>query len=337
MPRAPTIRSAVFSGYWSLAREVGLDPERLAEQAGVEPAALRTPDAVVRARCAYRLLEMSAAQSGLDDFGLRLASRRGLSHLGALGLQVRDESTVRSALTKIMSGLKVHSTCSQVDIDEGADATVLTITLLADGETIIRQALETAVGSLVQDLVALLGPRWRPSRVQFVHSAGQNLRTYRPMFGCPIDFSTDRNAIVMRSSDLDQPVHGADPGFKPYADAIVSRRVPIAGRVSPELVKQALATLLPQGAGTAPAVARELGVDRRTLHRHLDQAKTDFSSVLGAMRAELAEQYLRGAVLSMTEIAPLLGFASLGSFSRWFATRYGSAPTQWRRAHTAAE
>ena len=337
MRRAPTIRSAVLSGYWSLAREVGLDPDRLAEQAGVEPAALLTPDAVVRARCAYRLLELSAAESGLDDFGLRLARRRGLSHLGALGLQVRDEPTVRSALARITSGLKVHSTCSRVDIDEGVDATVLTITLLADGEPVIRQALETAVGSVFQDLVALLGSRWRPSRVQFIHSAGKNVRSHRLMFGCPIEFSTDRNAIVMRSSDLDQPVHGADPGFKAYADAIVSGRSPIAGRVSPELVKQALATLLPQGAGTTPAIARELGVDRRTLHRHLDQAGTDFSTVLSAMRAELAEQYLRGAVLSMTEIAPLLGFASLGSFSRWFATRYGSTPTQWRRAHAEAE
>jgi AraC-like DNA-binding protein len=331
MARPLTIRSSALLGYPVLARSAGLDPARMARQAGVSREALTRPDAVVTARSAFRLLELSAAQSGVDDFGLRLAQQRGLSHLGVLGLQVRDEPDVRSALDGIVSGLNRHSSCTKLSIENAGDVAVLTLVVLPDGEPSIRQGTETALGQLFQDLVVLLGPRWRPLGVQFIHGAGQSTRTHRTLFGCPVTFGSDRNAIVMRSADLARPIHGADAGFKAFANALASVHAPMTSRISVESTQQALSTLLSQGRCTSEAVARSIGIDRRTLHRHLRAAGTDFSSVLMEMRAELAKQYLQAGLLSMTDIAILLGFSSLGSFSRWFSLRYGSAPTRWKR------
>lgn len=331
MNRPLTIFSSALTGYAALARSVGLDPANVATQAGVPLAALSSPRVVVRARCAHRLLELSAEQSGLADFGLRLASDRGLSHLGMLGLVARDEPDVRSALRRIIAGLNVHSTCSMLDLDESGGFAVLTLTLLADGEPIIRQATETAVAQLYRDLVALLGPQWRPLEVQFVHAAAMPARRHRTMFGCPVTFSSERNAVVMRAADLDSPVRGSDVGFRAHADELGSSLLSLGRKVSVDRTRRAVAVLLPQGRCTAQATARAMGVDRRTMHRHLGEAGTDFSGVVSEMRREMCERFLRAGSLSMTNISMLLGFSSPASFSRWFSVQYGCAPTLWQR------
>ena len=57
-----------------------------------------------------------------------------------------------------------------------------------------------------------------------------------------------------------------------------------------------------------------------------------FSSIVHTTRGLLAEQYLATGHRSLTDISQLLGFAAPSAFSRWFAQRYGTTPTEWRRA-----
>ncbi|MFE4670422.1 helix-turn-helix transcriptional regulator [Streptomyces sp. NPDC056716] len=50
-------------------------------------------------------------------------------------------------------------------------------------------------------------------------------------------------------------------------------------------------------------------------------------------RIERAEELLRGADLSVTEICLLVGFSSLGTFSTRFKARTGLTPSEYRAAH----
>ena len=52
---------------------------------------------------------------------------------------------------------------------------------------------------------------------------------------------------------------------------------------------------LPSGLCSADRVARHLGVDRRTLHRHLAREGETFSSLLDSVRAELVVRYITTA------------------------------------------
>ena len=61
-------------------------------------AGLAAQDRRSPAGAAVRLVEISAAASGRDDFGLRLAGFRRLANLGPLALAIREEPDVRSAL-----------------------------------------------------------------------------------------------------------------------------------------------------------------------------------------------------------------------------------------------
>lgn len=327
------VRSAAISGYAELARAHGLEPAKLLRQVGLSPGCLRSPDIEIPARKAYRLLEQSAQASGLGDFGLRLAHKRGLSHFGPLGLLVRDEPNLRAALAQIQANMSLHSTCASLDLQEGKERAVVVLTLLADGEPVIRQSTESAIGLLFQMLSNLLGPGWHPIAVQFMHPKGTGDANYRVFFRCPVLFSSNCNAIVMRRTDLDQPMPGSDIGFRRYAWPSTSAHGdPVGAGVTPARVRQIILTALPQGQCSSTHVARLLDIDRRTLHRHLTAHGTRFSDLMTTVRLDLIRQYLDAGHQSMSEIATLLGFNSLSSSSRWARRCLGCAPSSLRQS-----
>ena len=72
----PCVRCATLDGYVGLARACGLDPARVMAGVGLDVADLAVPEKWIPAADVARLLERSAALSGLEDFGLRLAGLR---------------------------------------------------------------------------------------------------------------------------------------------------------------------------------------------------------------------------------------------------------------------
>src|SRR3954464_4187355 len=95
----PCVRCATLDGYVRLARSSGLDPARLLAAVGLDVADLAVPDRWIPAAAVARLLERSAQESGLEDFGLRLAGVRRLATLGPLSVVLRQEPDLRSALS----------------------------------------------------------------------------------------------------------------------------------------------------------------------------------------------------------------------------------------------
>jgi len=87
---------------------------------------------------------------------------------------------------------------------------------------------------------------------------------------------------------------------------------------------------LPSGRCTAASVARQIGIDRKTVHRRLASQDKTFSDVLNEVRRELAERHIRLERRSLTETAQLLGFSCLPNFSRWFRSQFGSSASAWR-------
>ena len=88
--------------------------------------------------------------------------------------------------------------------------------------------------------------------------------------------------------------------------------------------------MLPLGRCSVEKVAQHLGVDRRTVHRHLARSGETFSSLVDDVRGELAEGYLEGNKRRLTDVADLLGFSALSAFSRWHKRHFGFTLTERR-------
>jgi hypothetical protein len=67
-PPPTLIRSAGLAGYAEVARSAGLDPHAMVRKAGLPRRCLDEPDALISMEAACKLLDQSAAASGLEDF-----------------------------------------------------------------------------------------------------------------------------------------------------------------------------------------------------------------------------------------------------------------------------
>jgi len=101
-------------------------------------------------------------------------------------------------------------------------------------------------------------------------------------------------------------------------------------------VRRLVHALLAGGTCSVDRVALQLGVDRRTVHRWLQQEGTTYSEVVNDARKTLVTRYIENRARPLSEVATLLGFSSLSAFSRWFGTQFGCSVSKWRATHGAA-
>ncbi len=85
------------------------------------------------------------------------------------------------------------------------------------------------------------------------------------------------------------------------------------------------------------AVAAHAGYSRYHFVRAFKEAYGETpGQYLTHRRTERAEELLRAADLTVTEICHLVGFSSLGTFSTRFKTRTGLTPSEYRTKHVGS-
>ena len=326
----PQARYAALSGYGALSDSLGLEWAPLMRSVGLDPAGLAVQDRWIPAVAVARLLEISAVASGREDFGLRLVEFRQLANLGPLALVIREEPDVRSVLEMLIRYEHTYNQAISIRLSEANGLATVRMNLDLGEPTATRQATELAVGALHHIHRQLHGRRWQPLSVCFAHPAPADISTHLRIFGDVVQFQAEFTGIVLRAGDLAAPNTVADPLLRPYARQFLDTIGPPAEATMVARVRALIEALLPTGRCSIVQVARSLGVDRRTVQRHLAGSGETFSSLLDAVRAELAERFLPNPRRSLTEIAEQLGFSGPSAFSRWFRGRFGCSPSEWR-------
>ncbi len=333
----PQARYAALSGYGALSDSLGLDWAPLMQSVGLDPAGLAAQDRWVPAAAVARLLEISAVASGREDFALRLVEFRRLANLGPLALVIREEPDVRSVLQVLIRYEHAYNQALSIRLSEAGGLATIRVDLDLGEPAGTRQATELAVGAVHHIHRQLHGTRWQPLSVCFAHPAPADTSTHLRIFGPVVQFQREFAGIVLRASDLAAPNIMADPLLRPYAHQFLDTLGPPADGPMVTPVRELIEVLLPAGRCSIVAVARSLGVDRRTVQRRLADSGQTFSSLLNAVRAELAERLVPNPRRSLTEIAEQLGFSQPSAFSRWFRGQFGCSPTEWRsRSHAGA-
>ena len=101
-------------------------------------------------------------------------------------------------------------------------------------------------------------------------------------------------------------------------------------------LKRKLADLMARGEANADSACRRLRLSRRTLQRRLKAEKTSFQKVLQEVRAVLAVSYLSDDRLKSLEIAMLLGYSNISTFTTAFKSWYNIPPAEYRQRFLGA-
>lgn len=332
------VRAASLTGYFAVAEELGLDVTRLMREAGVTRAMIANPEQVLPARSVVRLLEDSARASGSTTFGLRMAEKRQLSDLGMLSLLIVHQPTLREGLevlgeyrNRINSNLTLH-------LEEHGDTAFLREVFALHPPMVSRQVDDLALGVLYKLCQSLMGEKWRPQSVclSYEPPPPADRGIYDRLFDCPLQFGADFEGLVIDARELDRRNPRADEALASHARQLVGAMIDPGPRTTAEEVEQSIRLLMPAGRASIGGVADALGTNIRTLQRRLDREETSFSELLDRVRAQQVSQHFANRRLRLTDIAHLLGYSTLASFSAWYHQRFGITPTKGRSQAAAA-
>ena len=188
---------------------------------------------------------------------------------------MRDAGTLREALQSACRYLCLHTDSLVLSLKEMDNTAMLEIGPLTEGNAPSRQGTELAVGVFYRAIRELLGNSPNGWQVWFPHTAPKNISKHNRVFGPQIEFGHSVTGLRFARRDLDKPLPAADPVMarhvRRYLDPMLARSY---GTVS-EKVRQLVYEQLSTGRCVAEQAASTLGMDRRTLHRHLDPLRRD--------------------------------------------------------------
>lgn len=332
------VRVAALSGYFEVMAALGADPRPLLREQGLSPDLMRDPEQLLPAQATIRLLERSAAVTGCITLGLRMAEGRTLANLGATSLLIAHQPTLRRSLDALREfRARINSTLVLHYVEHGEEAILREDFSLARPEP-WRQSLDLALGVLAKLCSAALGDGWNPAAVCFTHEAPpqSELPIYYRVFGCRPLFGSSFNGIVVTRGDLDRPNPKADEALAHHARQLLEAVMSPTTRTRADEVGQLIRLLLPSGRASIQVCAASMGLSVRTLQRALDAEGRSFSDLLNHARIQLATQYLANPRMRVTDMADLLGYSSIGAFTRWHGKTFGQPPRVQRKAAAGA-
>ena len=328
------VRVAALTGYLETMRGFGADPLRLLREQRLSAAQLANPEQLIPALAASGLLERSAQVTGCCTFGLRMAEGRALANLGATSLLIVHQPSLRAALGALSEFRGRINATLALTFEELGDEAILREDFDLSGAGSLWQSTDLVLGVLMRLCSGVMGDGWQPRGVCFTHQPPprSHLDEYVRMFRCQPQFDAPFNALIVARADLDRPNRQADDQLAAHARRLLEAVPGPHGRSTAENADAAVRLLLPSGRATAQACAGAMGLSLRTLQRRLDGEGQSFSTVLNRARAQLAAEYLANPRLRVTDVADMLGYSSIGAFTRWHGETFGMTPRAARAA-----
>jgi AraC-like DNA-binding protein len=160
----------------------------------------------------------------------------------------------------------------------------------------------------------------------------------RGFFGCDVEFGAANDEIIFPARAASFPIVSRDNLLNDlllrYAEVALADR-PQKCAALRLAVERVLPQLLPHAKASASNVAQKLAVSTRTLSRKLRDEGVTFAEILQETRAALARRYLAERDLPVSEIAWLLGYGEVSSFTNAFKRWTGMTPRQFRLSPAA--
>ncbi len=314
----------------------GLDFDDLLRQAGIAATPFHGGRLRVSTKQFFALWTAVEASGVPADFGLRLVRQPLPQQFDVAAAAALHSENLGAALAKLSRYKRL--TCPevvQVDLDDD-EARVQIIWLSAD--TPVPTFLVDATFAALHRLAVLgTGQPMAPLRLEVTRPRDPD-RLLARNFPCDVVLGSPSDALVFRRADLAVPFGTHNPDLLellvPGLEAALKTRTR-----STSVADHVRMALRRQMRGRRPSideVARELHVSHRTLQRRLGDEGTSYQRLLDEVRQDLARRLLVETELDTAEIAFVLGFEELNSFTRAFHGWEGTTPRKWRSVRLAS-
>jgi len=327
------ISSAAAVGLAEAIEAAGRDPEDVLRTVGLDRAAVADRHGFFPSAAFTLALEEAARVTGDDCFGLHFGERYHPKDIGALAFVVLNSPTIAAAFDNVARYLRIYNEAATVSFVQTDKDAYLQHHLRGIPLQRRRQHEEYALTLGLGIIRMMAGSEWRPLEVQFEHEAPPRTTEHTRIFGAPVLFRCDGNAMVVEREFCDRQVPTADRRLYPILEDYLERQLesrPTENRFVVS-VRTAIGNAMRDGEPKVTDVAAAIGVSVRTLQRRLGESGVDYRALVDDIRHELAMRHLKDRRHTLSDVAYLLGYSEISAFSRAFRRWTGSTPSDYRR------
>jgi AraC-like DNA-binding protein len=314
-------------------RELGKDVKAVLSKAGLRLEEIDDPAARLEVRTQIRILELAAEELGDDFLGFHLARSFDLREIGLVYYVMASSEQLADALRNAerFSRINTDGVRLRLKLDGTADIAIDYVKVDRGSD---RHQIEFWLVALTRICRQLTDSRIAVRRLKVRHSRPGSPVAFKTFFGTDVEFDADSDEIIFPALIASLPIVGRDS----YLNKLLRRYAEEALASQPELrannrcrVERIIPQLLPHGRAELPEVARQLGMSSRTLSRKLRDEGLSYAEILDKLRSDLAKRYLGDHELPVTEIAWLLGYQEVSSFTHAFKRWTGTTPKKVRQ------
>lgn len=313
--------------------QYGVNPGRIFRAVGIPETLGNDPMTRLPVDTMTRLFRACVDVTHDPGFGLTVARYIHISNLHALGYALAASSTLMDFCQRVVRYFRLVSQTADITLEQAGDEVTLRCRLLTD---ICAETEDAFLGFLVLSMRQLHKPSVNPVRVEFHHPCPrEGDEPYARLFRSPVVFGAPQPVLVLRRSDLEQPLLGACPEIAQYHDHVADTYLARLDRNDViAMARKLIVEFLPTGDCGRERVAQAMCMSPSTLQAKLLQRDTNFQAILDDTRKELACGYVQQPNRPLTEIAFLLGFSDSSNFTRAFKRWTGVSPSEYRFKHT---
>lgn len=329
---AASIATNILSGLCLMAEERGIACERWF--AGLRLTRAQVDDASVRVsyRQASRVVQRALRDLPEPDIGLRLGRQQTTGNFGLLGLAMMTARTFGDAVAIGLQYAPVSGSLMDLELDTShPDALCLVASPRSADDTILPFLCEELFASTLMLCRGLVGPSFRPLRLELAYPAPAYAHEYEALFECEVRFGMPRNRELIDPGWMSRRLPAYNPVSAQQALALCRAQMP-RGPASGEIVaavRQLLRSRLHEAQGLGD-IAAKLHLTPRTLRRQLVAAGSGFRAIHDEVRSERARELLRDSELSIAQVGASVGFRDAREFRRAFKRWTGAAPSAMR-------
>jgi AraC-like DNA-binding protein len=314
---------------WLFARvsQHSAEAEELLSRENIGPAQYFDPDTRVSHRLMMDLLRFSV-DGGDPEIGLRAGAGIQPGDFAVLEYAARSCSTLREAIGCFARYVGLLTDATEISLVEQGEHWILRLHA-TDGVPQLPAANDfilAAADGLAKNICRVYRP---PLEAHFAHPKPSYAAAYDRVFPMTVRFGAPCNALVLTRAHLEGLLIRSDPEarseYERHAEELLSRIRESSGTTA--AVRGVLLASLRVGGGAMAFTARKLAMSVATLRRHLQNEGTTYARVLDAVRYDLAKRYLRDPGVSTSDVAFLLGFRDVSSFSKAFRRWTGGVST----------
>ncbi|WP_434053072.1 MAG: AraC family transcriptional regulator ligand-binding domain-containing protein [Roseibium sp.] len=324
-------RADVFRVLRDISSKCDLNWPQIAERYDFDLASIEDPQGVVPIPAWHGVFEEVAKALDNDAAMFDLFNSVDIGSFSLFDYVFSCAPTLRDACLAWVKFIPIRTNAYRIVFEEDETGGYVDWPIL-EGRGEWRQNMFARVGWATQQLERALEQQVPPILIELATSPPKKKSAFQKKYQGRLKFGASHNRIFIPKALLTRPLRQSDNHLYEIILKSAMEELDTFGQLESPLTRIAneVASNLAHGACTLPHISAKLGMSQRAVQRLLEREGTSFRKLSEEIRRSAADRYLRGTDLPMKEIAYLIGFSELSTFSRAVKSWFGMSPRKYR-------